>query len=143
MLNKIYASEMTYGETYANAQYQVTSPDGWIAFKIGEPNQHLYQLLDANGVDMAALITAWNPLGKMSDIEANRQANHSLELNIQKMGLPYYLGSGSDPKGAWKEDSYFVMGIDPTQAKQLGDAYLQNAIVWINRCDAPSLIWLR
>ncbi len=143
MLNKIYVSEMTYGETYKNAEYQVTTPDGWIAFKIGEPNQHLYQLLDANGVDMAALITAWNPLGKMSDIEANRQANHSLELNIQKMGLPYYLGSGSDPKGGWKEDSYLVMGTGLSKARELGDAYQQNAIVWINKGEAPSLIWLR
>jgi len=143
MLNKIYVSEITYGETYKNAEYQVTTPDGWIAFKIGEPNQHLDQLLDANRVDMAALITAWNPLGKMSEIKANHQANQSLELAIQEMGLPYYLGSGSDPKGAWKEDSYLVMGIGLSMASELGDAYQQNAIVWINKGETPSLIWLR
>ncbi len=143
MLNKIYVSEITYGETYKNAEYQVTTPDGWIGFKIGEPNQHLDQLLDASRVDVAALITAWNPLGKMSEIEANHQANHSLELEIQEMRLPYYLGSGSDPKGAWKEDSYLVMGIGLSKARELGDVYQQNAIVWINKGEAPSLIWLR
>ena len=121
MLNKICVSEITYGETYKNAEYQVTSPDGWIGFKIGEPNQHLDQLLDASRVDVAALITAWNPLGKMSEIEANHQANHSLELEIQEMRLPYYLGSGSDPKGAWKEDSYLAMGIGLNKARELGD----------------------
>ena len=143
MLNKIYVSEITYGETYKNAEYHVTTPDGWIAFKIGEHNQHLDQLLDANRVDMAALITAWNPQGKMCEIKANHQANQSLELAIQEMGLPYYLGSGSDPKGAWKEDSYLVMGIGLSKASELGDAYQQNAIVWINKGEAPSLIWLR
>ena len=143
MLNKIYVSEITHGETYKNAEYQVTTPDGWIGFKIGEPNQHLDQLLDASRVDVAALITAWNPLGKMSEIEANHQANHSLELEIQEMRLPYYLGSGSDPKGAWKEDSYLVMGIGLSKARELGDVYQQNAIVWINKGEAPSLIWLR
>ncbi|MFM6921722.1 MAG: DUF3293 domain-containing protein, partial [Polynucleobacter victoriensis] len=111
--------------------------------KIGEHNQHVDQLLDANRVDMAALITAWNPQGKMCEIKANHQANHSLELEIQEMRLPYYLGSGSDPKGAWKEDSYLVMGIGLSQARELGDAYQQNAIVWINKGDAASLIWLR
>lgn len=143
MLNKIYVSEITYGETYKNAEYQVTTPDGWVAFKIGEYNHNLDQLLDANIVDTAALITAWNPLGKMSGIEANHQANHSLELAIQEMGLPYYLGSGSDPKGSWKEDSYLVMGIGLSKARELGDVYQQNAIVWIGNGEAPSLIWLR
>ena len=143
MLNKIYVSEITYGETYKNAEYHVTTPDGWIAFKIGEHNQHLDQLLDANRVDMAALITAWNPQGKMCEIKANHQANQSLELAIQEMGLPYYFGFGNDPKGAWKEDSYLVMGIGLSKASELGDAYQQNAIVWINKGEAPSLIWLR
>ncbi|MFM8152809.1 MAG: DUF3293 domain-containing protein [Polynucleobacter victoriensis] len=143
MLNKIYVSEITYGETYKNAEYQVSTLGGWIAFKIGEHNQHLDQLLDANRVDMAALITAWNPQGKMCEIKANHQANQSLELAIQEMGLPYYFGFGSDPKGAWKEDSYLVMGIGLSKARELGDAYQQNAIVWINKGEAPSLIWLR
>jgi len=143
MLNKIYVSEITYGETYKNAEYQVTTPDGWIAFKIGEHNQNLDVLLEKNRVDMAALITASNPQGKMSEIEENNQANHSLKLAIQEMGLPYYLGSGSDPKGGWKEDSYLVMGTGLSKARELGDAYQQNAIVWINKGEAPSLIWLR
>ena len=143
MLNKIFVSEIAYGETYQNAEYQVTTPDGQIDFKIGEQNQNLDQLLDANGVDVACLITACNPLGQQVAVEVNLKANHSLELAIQAMGLPYYPGHGNDPKGAWKEGSYLMMGIDPVKAIQLGDLYQQNAVVWISKDAPPELMWLR
>ena len=98
---------------------------------------------DANGVDVACLITACNPLGQQVAVEVNLKANHSLELAIQAMGLPYYPGHGNDPKGAWKEGSYLMMGIDPVKARQLGDLYQQNAVVWISKDASPELMWLR
>jgi hypothetical protein len=36
-----------------------------------------------------------------------------------------------------------VMGISLEEAKELGDLYQQNAIVWINKDGLPTLVWLR
>ena len=143
MLNKIYLSEITYGETYQNANYLVSTPDHEIEFKINEYNEDLGRLITDHGVDGACLITAFNPLGRLVSIDENAKANRLLEDEIVATGLPYFLGQGSDPKGEWKEDSYLVMGITLEEAKELGDLYQQNAIVWINKDGLPTLVWLR
>ena len=143
MLNKIYVSEITYGETYQKANYLVTTPGCEIQFKINQVNKELATLIESHGVDGASLITACNPYGQAVSIIENVKANQSLEQAIQSTGLPYFLGQGSDPKGEWKEDSYLVMGISLEEAKELGALYQQNAIVWINKDGLPTLVWLR
>ena len=64
MLNKISVSEMTYGETYRNAKYSVTTPSGYVGIQIGVPNNELDALLAKDGVNEACLMTACNPLGE-------------------------------------------------------------------------------
>jgi hypothetical protein len=142
MLNKIYVSEITYGETYQNANYLVTTSGYEIEFKINELNEDLARLITANGVDGACFITAFNPLGQLVSIDENAKANRLLEDGIVATGLPYFLGQGSDPKCEWKEDSYLVMGISLEKAKEMGNLYQQNAIVWINKDGLPALVWL-
>ena len=143
MLNKIYLSKITYGETYQNANYLVSTPGYEIEFKINEYNEALGRLITDHGVDGACLITAFNPLGRLVSIDENAKANRSLEDGIVATGLPYFLGQGSDPKGKWKEDSYLVMGISLEEAQEMGNLYQQNAIVWINKDGLPALVWLR
>ena len=143
MLNKIYVSEITYGETYQNANYIVSTPDHEIEFKINELNDVLAGFIAVNGVDGACLITAFNPLGRLVSFDENAKANRLLEDEIVATGLPYFLGQGSDPKGEWKEDSYLVMGISLEKAQEIGNLYQQNAIVWINKDGLPALEWLR
>ena len=133
MLNKIYVSEITYGETYQNAHYLVSTPEYEIEFKINEYNEALGRLITDHGVDGACLITAFNPLGRLVSIDENAKANRLLEGAIVATGLPYFLGQGSDPKCEWKEDSYLVMGISLEKAIEMGNLYQQNAIVWINK----------
>ena len=143
MLNKIYVSEITYGKTYQNAHYLVSTPGYEIEFKINELNEVLATLMATNGVDNACLITAFNPLGQLVSNDENAKANRLLKDAIVATGLPYFLGQGSDPKCEWKEDSYLVMGISLEQAREMGNLYQQNAIVWINKDGLPALEWLR
>jgi hypothetical protein len=35
------------------------------------------------------------------------------------------------------------MGISLEKAKEMGNLYQQNAIVWINKDGLPALVWLR
>jgi hypothetical protein len=143
MLNKIYVSDITYGEAYENANYLVSTPVCQIDFKINQVNEALARLITDHGVDGASLITAFNPLGQLVSIDENAKANRLLEDAIVATGLPYFLGHGSEPKGEWKEDSYLVIGISLEEAKEMGNLYQQNAIVWINKDGLPELVWLR
>ncbi len=143
MLNKISVSKLTYGETYQNAHYLVSTPEYEIEFKINEYNEALARLITDHGVDGACLITAFNPLGQQVSIDENAEANRLLEDAIVATGLPYFRAQGGDPKGEWKEDSYLVLGISLEKAQEMGNLYQQNAIVWINKDGLPALEWLR
>jgi hypothetical protein len=56
--------------------------------------------------------------------------------------LPYLLGYGEDSKGAWKEESLLLMGVNQEYACTIGRKYEQNAIVWLELNQAPQLVFL-
>ena len=137
MLNKIY---LEFSDIYQNAKYEVLSCPQ-IVIAIGENNEHLDKLLMRNGSQTAALLTAWNPEGKKVSQQENLKAMESLELALNEMKLPFLPGMGSDPKGAWKEESYLILGIALDQAESLGRQFQQNAFVWIEIGHGPRLVW--
>ena len=65
-----------------------------------------------------------------------------LRVEIESLNLPFYQAYGADLDESWKEESYLVLGIDQSTAIAMGHKYQQNAIVWINRRENPSLIWM-
>jgi hypothetical protein len=137
MLNKIY---LEYLDIYQNAKYEVLSYPS-IAFKIGEMNQGLEDLLVNEAFETAALITACNPKGIKQGHHENQRAMEDLKFSLNEMKLPFLQALGSDPKGAWKEESYLILGIALEQAETLGRQFQQNAFVWIETGHAPSLVW--
>jgi Protein of unknown function (DUF3293) len=137
MLNKIY---LDYLDIYQNAKYEVLSSPS-IAFKIGEMNQGLEDLLVNEAFETAALITACNPKGIKQCHHENQRAMEDLKFSLNEMKLPFLQALGSDPKGAWKEESYLILGIALDQAETLGRQFQQNAFVWIETGHAPSLVW--
>lgn len=137
MLNKIY---LEFSNIYQNAKYEVLiSPP--IALRIGENNQELDSLLLKHGHQTAALLTACNPKGRKVSQNENLKAMESLELALKEMKLPFLPALGSDPKGAWKEESYLILGVALDQAESLGRQFQQNAFVWIETGHAPRLVW--
>jgi hypothetical protein len=76
-----------------------------------------------------AFITAYNPLPKvLSDLE-NTIRNNSLKQDIESLGLQLYTGYGIAKDKSWKEESFFITGIDKENAIKLGVKYGQLAIV--------------
>ena len=137
MLNNIY---LEFSDIYQNAKYEVLiSPP--IAFRIGELNQGLEKLLVDEAVETAALITACNQKGIKHGHDENHGAMEDLKFSLNERKLPFLPAAGSDPKGAWKEESYFILGITKDEAEALGRQFQQNAFVWIETGHAPRLVW--
>ena len=138
MLNKIYGE---FEDLYKNAIYVVLSSPS-IRFQIGKNSHELAVLLGKHQATTAALITACNPKGIKTSEDANHGRMTDLRVEIESLNLPYYPAYGANLDESWKEESYLVIGLDQTACIAMGHQYEQNAIVWIDKSETPSLIWM-
>ena len=129
-------------EAYHRALYVVYgAPD--LVIRIGERNAALDALLDEDGADTAAYLTAANPNGELQDETANELSCAALHQALADAGYPCYLGEGRDPAGGWPaEPSVLAVGISRREATVIGRSYEQNAIVFIERASAAELVVL-
>jgi len=129
-------------EAYRRALYVVYgAPD--LVIRSGEPNPVLDSILDEDGAETAAYLTAANPNGMLQDAAANELSCAALHQVLADAGYTCYLGEGRDPRGAWPaEPSVLAVGISRHEAIVIGRSYEQNAIVFIERGSAPELVVL-
>ena len=127
---------------YTNALYVVFgAPD--LVIRIGEPNEVLDAVMDEEGVDTAAFLTAANPGGELQEKRANELSCAALHQALADAGYACFLGEGRDPEGDWPpEPSVLAVGISRREAAVIGRSYEQNAIVFIERGKAPELVAL-
>ena len=87
-------------EAYRRALYVVYgAPD--LVIRIGERNAALDALLDEDGADTAAYLTAANPNGELQDETASDLSCAALHQALADAGYPCSLGEGRDPAGGW------------------------------------------
>jgi hypothetical protein len=129
-------------EAYHRSLYVVYgAPD--LVIRIGERNAALDALLDEDGADTAAYLTAANPNGELQEETANDLSSAALHQALADAGYSCYLGEGRDPAGGWPaEPSVLAVGISRHEATVVGRSYEQNAIVFIERGSAPELVVL-
>jgi hypothetical protein len=128
---------------YEETHYRVLG-NAPATLRIGHANPDLAKLHRTFGVDCSAFITAANPFGTLTSAATNaaRQATLAEELGI--MNLRFVEAIGEHPSGTWtSEPSFLVLGLNLSDAKQLGVKHSQNAIVWCGSDTAPQLILLR
>ena len=127
---------------YRKALYVVHgAPD--LVIRVGEPNATLDELLDADGLDTAAYLTAANPGGELQSKTENELSCAALHQGLADAGYICYLGEGRDPEGDWPaEPSILALGVTRHEAMVIGRSYEQNAIVFIERGKAPELVVL-
>jgi hypothetical protein len=129
-------------DAYRNADYVVLG-DEELVLRIGEPSPRLDALLDTLGAPCAAFVSAANPRGEPHAKAQNAVFSAALAKIIDTAGYPSYEGEGRSEDGAWVEPSYLIVGIFRENAEALGRLFSQNAIVFIERGEAPALIFLQ
>jgi hypothetical protein len=127
---------------YLSAEYAVFG-EPEVVLRIGEPNEALDALLESEGAETAAYVTAANPLGRLAGKTENVLATTALLEAQREAGFACFAGEGRDPQGEWPaEPSVLVVGISRAEAEILGRSYGQNAVVFMEKGKAPELVLL-
>lgn len=129
---------------YRATRYRVQLSAGAIDLCIGEPSPALDALLGELGAADWAIVTACNPQSVRSDAAANAAAQARLAAELGAQGYRCLPGCNLAADGSWPaEASFFVVGITPAAAVDIGAACGQNAVVVGERGGAPRLLWCR
>ena len=130
-------------ESYKNANYHIYDKPPFI-LKIDNKGVELEKLFEKFNVKQAAIITAFNPMSVETDISINKQKNNELKSDLIAENFSYVAAEGVCPNNKWPgEESYLILGITLASAKNLGNKFNQNAIVWIDSAYTPQLILLK
>lgn len=114
-----------------------------LVLRVGEASEALDALLEAEGTNTAAFVTAANPHGRPAGRTENVLATTALLEAQREAGYACLAGEGRDPQGEWPaEPSVLVLGVTRAEAEVLGRSYEQNAIVFVERGKAPELVLL-
>jgi hypothetical protein len=127
---------------YAKALYVVLgAPE--LVLRIGEPSAMLDALMDEEGAETAAYLTAANPRGELQGKRENELNCAALHQSLADAGYVCLLGEGRDPLGDWPpEPSVLAIGISRHEAAVIGRSYEQNAFVFIERGKPAELVLL-
>lgn len=128
---------------YRAAHYQVRDGAGSFTLKVGRRSAELASLMTASGYECVAFITACNPYSQPLDVQQNRFLQLQLEQELRRQGYELLPGVGFDPTGEWPgEESLLVLGMELSHARQTGQRYRQNALIWADTDAIPQLITL-
>lgn len=79
-------------------------------------------------IEIAHIITAWNPGSEQLDDEVNRTRNTELRRQLQELGFESAPAIGYGRSDDWSEESIIVFGADRAQVVKLAAEHGQNAI---------------
>ena len=110
------------------------------ALHVGLASPRIDALLDRHCATCATVVTAFNPRSRVLTPEANAERHRALVQSLEDRGLPFLLGEGRDPSGAWAaETECIVFGISLEEGLEIARRFEQNAVVFIERGKAPRL----
>lgn len=128
---------------YKKTLYAVQIGGETVNIRVGNHTPSITALLQKYQQTTWALITAHNPHSQLTDTAQNTRQTLALEKAIQQLARPYLSAVNIDPQGNWPdENSFFIIGINQTQAITLGQRFHQNAILFGTLTTQPHLIWL-
>ena len=131
-------------EAYRKTDYRFGEAPDAVILRVDLRSEELARLYSSSGFTCGAFVTAYNPYGTAQGIEANEAAHECLGTDLRALSARVIEGAGADPSGAWPEEkSFFALGVDLDGARNLGNRYMQDAIVWVGADAVPKLILLR
>src|SRR5690554_1300934 len=94
-----------------------------VRFRIGPPEVKLPATF--------AIITAWNPDGRPTALEANQGANDRLRARLDEGEGQWFPVTGGSPDFVHVEPGFGVAGITRDGAVAFGREFRQEAIFWV------------
>ena len=128
---------------YLETVYSVFVGEQQHDIKINRPaGDAISQLLNKHALKTGYIMTAWNPRSQALSESENNIRNSRLKTELLELNCTVYdaVGTGSDP-GWTPEASFFIVGLDATQAEQLALKYEQNAYVKIEADQPATLVF--
>ena len=125
------AHQPTLLKAYKSACYEVQIDTATLVMRVGQPLPAALKVyFQANGIGMAAFISAANPLSRPLTAEDNAGRHTQLQRALHKLDVLWLPGYGRDPVGVWgAEASVLALGLGRAQAMQLAERFEQNAYI--------------
>jgi hypothetical protein len=127
---------------YRSTNYGVNAASGFI-LNVDQPSPNLVRLHQKHQVTCSAYITAYNPFSNTLTQSENESRHQKLLSIVKAKKLAYYEGEGQGLDCDWREKSLLILGLDLATAKQIGNDFEQNAVIWADANGVPQLILLR
>jgi hypothetical protein len=129
---------------YQATEYWVGASPEPFCLRVSQHSAALERLLGDSGCRSAAFMSAHNPFSEPRPAHANAIAHERLKRTLERQSMRLIEGVGRDSGGSWTEEkSVLALEISLPNARKVGAAFLQNAIVWAGRDAVPRLILLR
>ena len=126
-------------EAYNNTTYIVLYAPSFI-LSLGRKSESLLSLYKVYDVDSSVFITSFNPKSVIQSLKENSVHMTKLE-NVLKEDYSIFPGIAVDPLGKWPEEkSYLALGVTEHNARKIGMAFNQNAVVWCANDGVPRLL---
>ena len=119
-------------KAYEDAIFSINTKQGLIKFKVGSVSKDILSFMQQEGLQSAALITAYNPFSEIFTKENNELAQAQLIEELNEGGISFIYGDGRDAEGLWDpEPSLLALNISLADGERLATKFGQNAFVWI------------
>lgn len=130
--------------SYRNTEYKIFVEHQIIAVRVDYYSPSIKALLAVSSADCAAIVSAYNPYSQLRNDEENTLANKLLRDFLTKNNYRFLESLNIAPTETWpSEESFLVLGLDLNAAKNVGQRFKQNGIVWIDQAAIARLILLR
>ena len=129
------ALSLFYGETDF-----VILDDPPIVMRVGERHDGLRLLLQSFAVETAVFLSGVDPTNTYSLEDESIDRQMQLLSLVEADRLNYFIAMAEHLASGWTQQSYFVLGVDKSQAADWAATFQQRAYIWIPPSGIPELI---
>ncbi len=130
-------------QAYRETHYRVEGVDPF-TLMVGQVSAEVLKAFAKLGFKSCAFVTAWNPYSIALKPEENNILERKLNLHLNAQGLSYTPGEGGNPSNGWPgERSSLVWGVSETNAREIAEAFQQNAFICVGEDGIPKLVLMR
>ena len=111
-----------------------------IIMRVGERHDGVRLLLQSFAVDTAVFLSGISPVAAGSSEDERIDRQMQLLSLVEEERLNYFIAMAEHPLSGWTQQSYFVLGVDKSQAADWAATFQQRAYIWIPPSGIPELI---